>query len=72
MTTLTTNPDHRARVLADAVISAYINEIAEPVRPRVQFRTAVQAVAPVRSDRPIGEILLPEPAGQLLLTASAA
>jgi hypothetical protein len=27
-------PRHRARVVADAVVSAYINEIAAPARPR--------------------------------------
>ena len=59
MSALTMNPDtlvtpsRRARVVADAVISAYIHEIAVPARPRVQSQSAIADTSPVRPSRPI-------------------
>ena len=43
MTTLITNPArHRAQIVAEAVVSAYIHEIAQPQpRPRLAARRSV-------------------------------
>lgn len=41
MSSLVTYPDtasHRAQVVAESVVSAYINEIASPARPRRRAR----------------------------------
>lgn len=48
-------PRRRAQVLADAVISAYIHELAGPVRPHVQSRRPLAAdTSPAPSGRLIG------------------
>ena len=50
MTTLITNPArHRAQIVAEAVVSAYIHEIAQPQpRPRLRLGEASENPVPVR------------------------
>jgi len=48
MTTLITNPArHRAQIVAEAVVSAYIHEIAQP-QPRLRLGDASGHRVPVR------------------------
>jgi hypothetical protein len=45
-----TTPDRRARVLAEAVVSAYIDEIARPAHPRHRATEPARTIG----RRPIG------------------